>query len=65
VKSAFGMFVLTKHEQRVIVVIVLALVAFALVKRSRDVGTIVPATTAPAPEMSATPPLSDEDRDAR
>ena len=64
-KSAFGMFVLTKHEQRVVVVIVLALVAFALVKRYRDVGTIVPAPTTPVPAMSATPPLSDEDRDAR
>jgi hypothetical protein len=64
-KSAFGMFVLTKHEQRVVVVIVLALVVFALVKRYRDVGTIVPVRTTPVPEMSATPSLSDQDRDAR
>ena len=64
-KSAFGMFALTKREQRVVVVIVLALVLFALVKRYRDVGTIVPAPTTPLPETSATPSLTDKDRDAR
>jgi hypothetical protein len=65
VKSAFGMFSLTKREQRAVVVIVLALVVFALVKHYRDVGMIAPAPTTQSPEMSATPPLSDQDRDAR
>lgn len=54
-KSAFGMFTLTKREQRAVAAIVLVLVVFALAKRYRDVGTIVPARTPPAPEMSATP----------
>jgi hypothetical protein len=62
-KSAFGMFVLTKHEQRVVIVIMLALVAIALVKHYRDVGTIIPAQPTPPPQMSATPASpTDEER---
>ena len=64
-KSAFGMFALTRREQRVVVAIVLALVVFALMKRYRDVGTIVPAPATPLPETSATPALTDKDRDWR
>jgi hypothetical protein len=54
-KSAFGMFVLMKREQRVIIVIVAALIAIALVKHYRDPGIITPAQPVPSPEASATP----------
>jgi hypothetical protein len=64
-KSAFGMFSLTKREQRVVVLIMLALVALALAKHYRDVGTIAPPTTTPSPEMSATPALPETDRVTR
>ncbi len=59
------MFSLSKREQRVVVLIVLALVAFALVKRYRETGTISFAPAKPAPEMSPTPSPSDEYRDSR
>lgn len=49
------MFVLTKREQRVVIVIILALVAITLVLHYRDVGTILPAGSAPLPEINATP----------
>jgi|HubBroStandDraft_4_1064222.scaffolds.fasta_scaffold18715_4 hypothetical protein len=54
-KSAFGMFVLTKREQRVVVVIVFALIVIALAKHYRDTGTIIPAQPTTSPEVSATP----------
>jgi hypothetical protein len=54
-KSAFGMFVLTKREQRVVVVIVFALIAIALAKHYRETGTITPAQPASSPEVSSTP----------
>lgn len=61
--KAFGMFALTKREQRVVVVIMLALVAIALAKHYRAAGTIVPARPIPSPEGSATPSsLSEEER---
>jgi hypothetical protein len=49
------MFVLTKREQRAVIVIVLALVGIALAKHYRDVGTIIPTPPRPSPEVSATP----------
>lgn len=62
-KSAFGMFLLTKREQRVVVVIMLALVGIALAKHYRDTGTIVPAQPASSPQPSATPSsFPDEER---
>jgi hypothetical protein len=54
-KSAFGMFVLTKREQRVVIVIVFALVAIALAKHYRQTGTITPAQSTSSPEVSSTP----------
>lgn len=51
-KPAFGMFVLTKREQRVVIVIMLALIAIALAKHYRDVGTIIPAQPTASPQMS-------------
>jgi hypothetical protein len=62
-KRAFGMFVLTKWEQRVVVVIMLALVGIALAKHYRDTSTITPTQPSPSPQMSATPSLlPDEER---
>jgi hypothetical protein len=62
-KRAFGMFVLTKREQRVVVVIVLALVGIALARHYRDVGTIMTAPPSPSPQTSATPSsFPDEER---
>jgi hypothetical protein len=49
------MFGLTKGEQRVVVVIVFALIALALTKHYRETGTITPAQPAPSPEASTTP----------
>jgi hypothetical protein len=49
------MFVLTKREQRVVVVIVFALIAIALAKHYRETGTITPAQPASSPEVSSTP----------
>ena len=54
-KPACGMFVLTKREQRVVIVIMFALLTIALVKHYRDTGTIIPAQPTPSPQMSATP----------
>jgi hypothetical protein len=54
-KSAFGMFVLTKREQRVVVVIVFALIAIALAKHYRETETITPAQPTTSSEVSATP----------
>ena len=54
-KPAFGMFVLTKREQRVVIVIMFALLTIALVKHCRDTGTIIPAQPPPSPQTSATP----------
>ena len=60
--KVFGMFVLEKREQRVVVVFTLALVAIVLAKHYRDTGTIFPAQSMPSPKMSATPsPLSEEE----
>jgi hypothetical protein len=62
-RRAFGMFVLTRREQRVVVVIMLGLVGIALAKHYRDTGTIIPAQALPSPQMSATPSsLPDEER---
>ena len=62
-KSAFGMFVLTKSEQRVVIVIMFALVAIALARHYRDVGTILPWQPKPSPQMSPIPTLApDEER---
>jgi hypothetical protein len=54
-KPACGMFVLTKREQRVVILIMFALLAIALVKHYRDTGTIIPAQPTPTPQVSATP----------
>jgi hypothetical protein len=54
-KPALGMFVLTKREQRVVIVIMFALLTVALVKHYRDVGTIIPTQPTPSPQMSAIP----------
>ncbi|MEY2526636.1 MAG: hypothetical protein QOE73_1407 [Verrucomicrobiota bacterium] len=54
-KKAFGMFALTKREQRMVIIIMLALIAIALAKHYRDVGTIMPVQPAPSPRISATP----------
>ena len=54
-------FALTKNEQRVVIVIVIALLAGTVTKRYRDVHSHLPlpaATTAPSPA------LSDEDQTA-
>ena len=45
-KRAFGMFALTRAEQRVVIAIVFTLVIIVLAKHYRDVGTIVPARPA-------------------
>ena len=59
-KRAFGMFLLTKREQRVVIVIMFALVAIALARHYRDVGTIAPI---PSPKVSPVPSVSpDEER---
>ena len=64
-KLAFGMFVLTKREQRAVIVIVLALVGIALARHYRDSGTIIPAPPRPSPELSATPSsVPEEERTA-
>jgi len=55
------MFVLTKREQRAVIVIVLALVGIALVKHYRDAGTIIPTPPPPAPEVTATPSSAAEE----
>jgi len=54
-KPAFGMFVLTKREQRVVIVIMFALLIIALVRHYRDAATIIPAQPTPSPQRSATP----------
>ena len=54
-KPACGMCVLTKREQRVVILIMFALLAIALVKHYRDTGTIIPAQPTPSPQVSATP----------
>ena len=54
-KPACGMFVVTKREQRVVILIMFALLAIALVKHYRDTGTIIPAQPTPSPQVSATP----------
>lgn len=54
-KQSFGMFVLTKREQRVVMVVMVVLVGIALAKHYRDTGTIIPAQRSPAPQRSATP----------
>jgi len=59
------MFVLTKREQRVVVVIVFTLVAITLAIHYRDVGTIVPAGRAPLPELNGTPSSSTEESAVR
>ena len=61
-KPSFGMFVLTKREQRVVIVIMFALVTIALVKHYRDTDTIIPAQPTLSPQISATPssPLDEE-----
>jgi len=47
--SGLRIFVLTKSEQRVVIVIVLLLVGIALVKRHYDLrGSVLPAVTSPA-----------------
>jgi hypothetical protein len=57
------MFVLTKREQRVVIVIMLGLVAIALAKHYRDIGTNIPAQPTPSPPMSPIPTSSpDEER---
>lgn len=62
-KPAFGIFVLTKREQRVVVVIMLGLIGIALAKHYRDTGTIIPAQPSPSPQMGITPsPPPDEER---
>ena len=62
-KKAFGMFALTKREQRVVFMIMLALIAIALAKHYRDVGTIMPGRPAPSPRINATPSaFPDEER---
>jgi hypothetical protein len=54
------MFLLTKREQRVVVVIMLALVGIALAKHYRDT---VPAQPSPSPQMKTSPPPPpDEER---
>jgi hypothetical protein len=59
--SAFGMFSLTKREQRVVIVILLALIAIALVRRYHDLGTIIPSQTTRLPKVNATPSSLTED----
>lgn len=59
------MFALTKREQRVVVVIVFALVAITLAIHYRDVGTIMPTGRAPLPELNATPSSTEEESAAR
>ncbi len=61
-KPAFGMFVLTKREQRVVIVIMFALLTIALVKHYRDTGTIIPAQLTPSPQTSP-PPSSPPDEE--
>ena len=59
------MFVLTKREQRAVIVIVLALIGIALARHYRDTGTIIPVTPQPSPQLSATPSsVPDEERTA-
>lgn len=59
-KRAFGMFLLTKREQRVVIVIMFALVAIALARHYRDVGTIAPMPSSKRSPVPASAP--DEER---
>jgi hypothetical protein len=59
-KRAFGMFLLTKREQRVVIAIMFALVAIALAKHYHDVGTIAPMPSSKMSPVSTSSP--DEER---
>jgi len=62
-KPVFGMFALTKAEQRTVVLILFALMLLTLAKHYREVGTIFPARPTPPPQISATPAsLPEEER---
>lgn len=59
-KRAFGMFALTRSEQRAVILIVLALIAVALAKHYRDAGTIAPQQRInPEPQTATTPSAND------
>ena len=61
-RRMFGMFALTKAEQRTVVLIVFALLLLTLAKHYRETGTVFPAHPAPSPQTSATPSLPEEER---
>jgi hypothetical protein len=54
-------FALTKNEQRVMIVIMIALLAGSVTKRYRDLHSHLPL---PATTTAPSPPLSDEDQPA-
>jgi hypothetical protein len=62
-KRMFGMFALTKAEQRTIVLIIIVLMLLTWAKQYREVRTIRPAGPVLAPQISGTPaPLPEEER---
>jgi hypothetical protein len=59
--KAFGLFALTKREQRLIIIIVLALIGFVLVRHYREVATIFPPKPTASPTApTASPSIDDE-----
>jgi hypothetical protein len=56
-KRLFGIFVLTPAEQRVVILVVLLLVAFAWFKHQRDLSyeSAPPSSAAAAPVISPSP----------
>ena len=63
--KSFGIFVLTKAEQRVVVVIVLTLLATAIVRRYRiEPSQVVPAISTTVPNQTASPPSNWTDADS-
>ena len=51
-KRVFKVFVLTQPEQRVIIVLILLVLAFAWYKHSRDLQNTLPARSAPSASPS-------------
>lgn len=63
-KSAFEIFVLTKREQRAIILIMMALVAAAIANRYHDQKSEVVSTRSTVADPSATPVLHPAEDDA-
>ena len=62
-KRFFRIFELTKSEQRVVLIIIFALIAIAFVSYERRVHRVsVPPTSAIEPKLSPTPAKIDDER---